>query len=416
MSREEPPETNPALVLDHLRGDVGPPLAVPITDALFSTDDPRELILGSLEEGGARFLSRGNRYLLVAGEGGVGKSRLVVRLMVSLALGRADWLGAIPINPEGGPLRCLYVQHENSESRIKRDLNGFRDADSDRGLPWSREDMKALGNRVFYTPSGDALSRYALPVDRRSETCPGAENLAAVVKMHRPDVVVLDPLADFLGARNENDNAEVGEALTRMLGAIRAGALDAGILPPAVVLVHHGGAGSEAHLKLNGSGGKNNPRGATAIVNRAGALINIWPAEDENGDSESETLVVSTSKMNDGRRPPEFAVRFDGRDYALTDFDVKAHKERLREEKNKTKRPPRPSKSDAAVAAAKVILQSRPAAIRWGDMIDGIRSATGCGKTVAADALEILERDNIASVTLMGKAGKMYLWRGEKGE
>lgn len=178
------------------------------------------------------FLVKGDIGLLV-GDGGTGKSELLLDLAIHMARGDDEWLG---MKLDGR--RVMVIDQENPEVTVRRRLyqHGFRKEHA--------ENMRY----VWY--------QHVL-----------LDNPEQVLKMYEdvanfePDLLVLDSLSR-MHLRNENANEEMNPLIN---GAIFPLARQMGVT---VVMIHHVAKG----------GGS---RGATAIRNAVDICLDMTKSEDE---------------------------------------------------------------------------------------------------------------------------------------
>lgn len=157
-----------------------------------------------------RFLSRKGSMLIV-GNTGIGKSSLVMQMMIQWALG-VGCFGILPARP----LKSLLVQGENDE----QDLADMRDGVA--GSLGLTDDQRALINRSVVV---------CHEVERASEEFVD-EVLERLIVSHQPHLVWLDPVLQYLGG-DSNQQDVVGEFLRQSLGVLVKR------YNCAVVLVHH---------------------------------------------------------------------------------------------------------------------------------------------------------------------------------
>jgi len=154
---------------DRAAATAGEALRVSRLAAYDTSHDPNNVL-------GSRWLCRGGSLVFV-GQSGIGKSSLCMQLLLLWALGRS----AFGIAPER-PLRSLLIQAENDLGDLAEMYQGVR-----RGVGLDRDDERRLEDRV---------------VIYRDTTHTGAEFVAlaeALVDRHRPDLVWVDPLLNYIG-------------------------------------------------------------------------------------------------------------------------------------------------------------------------------------------------------------------------
>lgn len=186
---------------------------------------------------------------VLAGKGGVGKSFLMLDLMVAGATGKAWAGGTMTI---GRPLRSLYAFGEGG-SGMKRRLGAV--------MSCHRTDTAALANYIALTTM---LPDLALPLrrgDGRSELGISRmiEDTLEVRGWDSLEFVILDTLRKAARGAEENSSTEMGEILHEAEKARQYGAT--------VILVHHAGKGD------TGSGF----RGRSVIADDVDFILSIEP-------------------------------------------------------------------------------------------------------------------------------------------
>ncbi len=139
--------------------------------------------------------------LVIAGVGGIGKTRLMFQLFVAFIIGRS-WCG---IETHGRGLRCLFLQTENSTLRLQDDLSRLRDF---AGNDWPLVE----DNLLIHTIETDSDALISLD-DPES-----ARRVQAVIRRYNPDIVGIDPLRDF-AIGDLNSDMDMSQTL-RELGRI----------------------------------------------------------------------------------------------------------------------------------------------------------------------------------------------------
>ncbi len=166
-------------------------------------NDPNELLQH-------RFLCR-KGCLLIVGNTGIGKSSLIMQMMMEWALGRS----CMGISPSG-PLKSLLIQGENDE----QDLAEMRDGICS-GMDLTEAEEALLNDRItIYQENqltGDKF--FEQTVDR-------------LLEHHKPDLLWIDPALQYLGG-----DANSQETVGRMLRINLAGQLEKHNCGG--VLVHH---------------------------------------------------------------------------------------------------------------------------------------------------------------------------------
>lgn len=213
-----------------------PPEAKPLFDlAKHDCNDLNELLEW-------RYLCRGGGMLL-AGPTGVGKSSLIMQLMISWALCSP----ALGIRP-AMPLRSLLIQAENDEG----DLAEMRDGVA-RGLELTPYMMDHVDEFVKIAHE-----------DSRTGVAFTQEVCRPLIEKHRPDLVWIDPVLAYLGGE-ANSQKDVGNFLRNLLNPLFREFECGG------VLVHH------TNKPLTGKEKSNWQAGDFAYLGSGSAEWSNWP-------------------------------------------------------------------------------------------------------------------------------------------
>ena len=230
---------------------------------------------------GDRLLAAG-QSLVIAGQGGVGKSRLALQLAVASILHR-PFCG---IETHAPHLRWLILQVENSNRRLRQDLEALRRWAGD---AWSRVNDQL----VIHTLEGEADS--FVSVD-----CPeNCMRLAETIRAANPDVVIWDSLYNFAAGdlNSDQDMAGVLQAISRLT---RRGRPDR-----APVVLHHALTGKAGIGRAIGFDRAGFARNSKVLLAWTRAQVNVAPADPED----TSQLVVACGKNSNGRPFPAFGVR-----------------------------------------------------------------------------------------------------------
>lgn len=229
---------------------------------------------------GDGYLERGELTSLV-GVGGLGKTRLALRLALAVILGK-EWCG---IATHGAPTRVVMLSTENGLRRWRTDLKKML-------APLTQEERDAVNAHLFIMallPGEETDLNLGDPA--------AVSRLVGTLKQAKPGLVVLDPLADLIDG-DENKTADLVATLRTLAHVQAKGAPDAAFL-----LVHHArtGAGNVAQAGDQFSAG-NFGRGSKALYSRVRCEIQLAP-----GDREDPTiLVLACGKSNNA---PPFPAR-----------------------------------------------------------------------------------------------------------
>ena len=301
---------------------------------------------------------------IIAGPPELGKSRLVQQLILSIALGRPDWLG-LPIHRRD--LRIISFPVEDSIHRKQMDL--------DRQLSGiAQEEETYLDDTVrIYAPTR--------PEDRIVWLDDEAtvNKLTTLVREHRADLVIFDPYAAFFAGEDENQSMQARQTMTAMARISRAGNPDAALL-----VVHHSRIGREATAGAIGWERGAYIRGSKALTAMSRAQINFAPVDPDDRD----LILVSCGKCSNGRPFEPFAIRLDPgtmRYHPDPTFSLDDWKANVQE---KGFRPgPRAKISDVLVLA---LMQEIGGAIKRSTLVERISTEAGCNKTAAYQAIKKL--------------------------
>jgi hypothetical protein len=254
--------------------------------------DPTENLLG------ARLLTKGGQ-LVIAGAGGVGKSRLAMQLAVSVIAGR-DFLG-LPTYGRG--LRWLIIQAENDNTRLKTDLAFLRD--------W-------LGDDWAFTQT--KLRIHTLETERDTmltlEDETTATSIRRLLDQEKPDVVVWDSLYSFASG-DLNKDQDMRASLSRLHQISRHGNPKR-----AIVVLHHATTGKAGAAKAAGLDRASFGRNSKVLHSWARGQINVAPLSVDDND----LLAVVCGKASNGREFQPFAARLnEGRMIYVLAPEVNVH-------------------------------------------------------------------------------------------
>jgi len=261
-------------VVDRASGRKGLTVRSP-DEILALPTDPTENLLG------ARLLTRGGQ-LVIAGAGGVGKSRMALQLAASVIAGR-EFLG---LASYGRGTRWLFIQAENDNVRLKTDLAAMRD--------WLGDDWPFVQTRLrIHTLENELDTMLALDDEAT------AAAVRRLLDAERPDVVVWDSLYSF-AAGDLNKDQDMRAALTRIHQVSRHREPKR-----AIVVLHHATTGKAGAAKATGFDRASFGRNSKVLHSWARGQINVAPlSADDN-----ELLAIACGKCSNGREFPPFAAR-----------------------------------------------------------------------------------------------------------
>ena len=233
---------------------------------------------------GDRLLAKG-QPLVIAGQGGIGKTRLSLQLAVACITGR-KWCG---FETHAMGLRWLILQTENSNRRLQSDL----------------APLKAWVGSEDWNQVNDLLRVHTLETD--TDTMLSLADPAAVrelqnlIQIEQPDVITIDPLRDF--AIGDLNSDEEMTATLRELGRI----CRLGNPHRAIVILHHALTGRSGAAKAFGLDRSGFARNSKTLQTWTRGQINIIPGAAED----NETLVITCGKNSNGREFSPVAVQLD---------------------------------------------------------------------------------------------------------
>jgi hypothetical protein len=285
-----------------------PPLTIRAIDEILAMQfDGSDLVLLN------GYLALGERTAF-CGMGGVGKTRLVMQLSLCCRAG-CDFLGWKTQRPE---LRWLFLQTENSNRRLKYDLDRMLRA-------FTPDEQKAIKTGVFFhTLEADDDGFLMLDIEN-------SERIASAISTVDADIVVFDPLRDF-GADDMNSDRYMNETLREISRITKRGN------PKRIsLIIHHAGTGKAGILKATGFDRSSFGRNSKVLFSWTRAQINVSPGlPDDN-----TVLVISSAKCSNAREFEPFAAELDDRTmlYRLKeDFDLDAWQHSLESSRSRSEK------------------------------------------------------------------------------
>lgn len=256
----------------------GPRLTVLSPDEILALKtDPQDNLIGS------RLLTRRGQ-LVIAGAGGVGKSRLALQLAVSVITGQPFF--GLRTHAPGS--RWLVLQAENDPTRQRADLEALR---AFAGDAWPKvNDCLHLHALVSETDGFLSLD---------DAGC--VARIRAALDTFRPDVVVLDSLYNF-GIGDLNKDADMRLTLTELARVMRHKNPNR-----ALVVLHHATTGKGGLAKLTGHDRASFGRNSKVLHSWARGVVNVAPVSEDTND----VLALVCGKSNNGPEFPPFAIRLN---------------------------------------------------------------------------------------------------------
>ncbi|MGY4596346.1 RecA-family ATPase [Bradyrhizobium sp. GM22.5] len=221
----------------------------------------------------------GRQVTLFSGEGGAGKSIVLLQLLCSTVLGR-DWLGCLP---EPGP--AIYLGAEDEEDELHRRLD-------DIARHYGETFAEMIVNGLYaasYAGEDMTLARF----DRNGNIQPTLRYdrlLEQACDIH-PSIVVLDTLSDIFGG-NENDRVQV----SAFTGLVRKVAMQANC----AVIVN-------AHPSLSGTNSGSGLSGSTAWHGKVRGRMYLHAAGNQD---DPDLRVLEFKKNQYGRLSDSILLRY----------------------------------------------------------------------------------------------------------
>jgi RecA-family ATPase len=226
---------------------------------------------------------------IVAGDGGGGKTTLMLQLDVAIA-GERPWLGHSP-----DPGRVLFVTAEDDEEEIHRRVYAIA-----KSLGVELSDLTEL--HIVPLAGRDAVMGTAQGKSALIAPTAVFRGLGALVERIKPGLVVLDALAGVF-AGEENARAQARQ----FIGLLRGLAIDHRL---AVVLI--------AHPSLSGMASGSGTSGSTAWSNSVRARLYLERILDEgNREIDPDLRVLRLKKSNYGPVGLELRLRWQNGAFVL---------------------------------------------------------------------------------------------------
>lgn len=239
--------------------------------------DDSDIILGD------RLLAAG-QSLVIAAQGGAGKSRLLMQLAATVVSGKRF----LTMLTGGAQLHWLILQTENSNRRLKKDLAPLK--------TWLGDAWKHFDERItIHSFEQDSDSFVSL------DSADNLANIAAAIEDTKPDIIVVDPLNDF-GIGDLNQDADMKATLRALSRVCRTGNPHR-----AIIVLHHALTGRSGATKATGYDRASFARNSKALHAWTRGQVNLAPVDADDNDR----LIVACGKCSNGREFPRFAVRLN---------------------------------------------------------------------------------------------------------
>lgn len=312
---------------------------------------PQRSILGDLN------IALGQLSAIV-GQGGVGKSRLLMQVALSQVIG---WSVA-GLATHGPALRWLLLGNENSIHRLKADYGKMTAA----LLTEQRVAVDAhLLFHVIETVEDSFLSLGSEDTQNR-----WLDTLAE----HRPDVVTVDPFGEVMAGDILKD-VDVRGTLRTLTRVCRRHSPDT-----AIVILHHARTGRANIAQAVGWDRANFALGSKALYSGCRSVLNVAPADPDD----PSRIVLSCAKANDARPFAPVGLRLN-ETTMLYDLDPTFDLQTWRDDVE--------GKARGQSASIRDVLDAiRSGAVRYKDIVTNVTDATACAERTAkqriTDALE----------------------------
>lgn len=236
---------------------------------------------------GDNLLNRGSP-LVIAGQGGTGKSRLLFQFLAACKMGFNKFL-AFDIHPGARELRWLVIQSENSPWRLQDEARKY--------ISWMSEEAWAAFDSSIFTlcPTEEHDTMLNLN-DEESVT-----RIKIALDEFKPDGVIADPLGEF-STGDLNKDVDMKSTILTLSRTIKHGNPKRSL-----IIAHHALTGQAGAAKAVGYDRASFARNSKVLFNWTRAQINVAPMNEDNNDQ----LSVSCGKCSDGREFKPFAVRLN---------------------------------------------------------------------------------------------------------
>ncbi len=240
--------------------------------------DDSDIILGD------RLFAKG-QSLVIAGQGGLGKSRLILQIAASVISGGK----CLVFDSAGSHLRWLILQTQNSNRRLKDDFKRLK--------VWlSVEDWQRFNEQVtIHTLENDEDGFVSL------DSLDNQIGIETAILDTEPDIVVIDPLDEF-GIGDLNKDTDMKATLQLLSRICRKGNPQRGI-----VVLHHAITGRSGAAKATGYDRASFARNSKSLHAWTRGQINLVSFDEDNYDR----LVVACGKCSNGREFQPFAIRLN---------------------------------------------------------------------------------------------------------
>jgi hypothetical protein len=338
-------------------------------DLLAMSFDDSDVILGD------RLLAKG-QPLVIAAQGGTGKSRLALQIVAAIVTGRK----CLAFETGGSEMRWLILQTENSNRRLQQDLARIK--------TWLGDDWPRFAEQVvFHTIEND---------DDGFVSLDSPENQMAIqraIESANADGILIDPLNDF-AAGDLNKDADMRTTLQTLARLCRRG-------NPlrAIIVLHHSLTGKAGAARATGHDRASFARNSKTLHAWTRGQINLAAVDPDN----NERLIVACGKCSNGKEFQAFGVRLNPETMIYEcdpTIDVSAWQSEM------TGKTEAPDLSPDMVAVIVAELGKASGAPKKPQIVKALRADTGCASSGAYKAIDRAERAKKIHYT---KATKTYV-------
>jgi len=333
-------------------GSNGPKtLSVRRPDELLAMEfDDRDILLGDrlLEKGGS---------LVIAGAGGIGKSRLALQLAVANIMGREF----VTLQTRGYELKWLILQSEDSNRRLNFDFHHLKE--------WCANRWPQVNDQlVIHTLENDGDAFLSLDDPQNFS------RLADLISKVNPDVIVFDNLSNFAIGNLTQDadmraTCEAISRLTKQGNPLRA-----------CVVLHHALTGKAGASRAVGFERASFGRNSKVLLAWTRGQINLSPRYPHT----NETVVVSCGKCSNGREFAPFAARLNPKTMIYepdASFDLSTWQADMAGQK-----------ADGPSVTVDTVIGACKGTMTKKELVRAIMDETGCGKSLAYRKIEDAQR------------------------
>jgi hypothetical protein len=248
---------------------------------------------------GDRLWAKG-QPMTILGAGGTGKSRLLLQLAGAMITGR-DFIG---LETGGAGLPWLVLQNENSNRRLKEDLDALKN--------WAGDDWPLVNKSLYvHTLETDEDGIVSL-ADFENQKAIG--DIIAEIK---PGIIGFDPLGEF-GIGDLNQDTDMRDSLRTITRLCKKGNPNR-----ALAVLHHALTGKAGAVKATGYDRASFGRNSKVLQAWTRGQMNVAAVNPDNNDA----LVIACGKSSNGKEFPTFAVNLNPKTMiyeVAQDFDLES--------------------------------------------------------------------------------------------